>query len=89
MAPLPLADPDATAALHRFLSTISSIFKSKHSLDPLFKNSPEEIDSIELQGLDIPSSVPPPPISVSELPTGFELKLPGPEKDPWLENPDL
>ncbi|PUU81860.1 hypothetical protein B9Z19DRAFT_1121634 [Tuber borchii] len=84
MAPRPLAVPDATAVFHRFLCTISSIFKSKHTLDPLFQTSPEEIEGIELQGLGIPSPLPLPPTSASELPTGFELKPAGPEKEPWL-----
>ena len=88
MAPLPIADLDDTDVLNRWLSAISSLFKSKSSGRPISSTSLEGIDSAELNELVIPLLLlPPPPIAPSELPAGSQLKPQGSEMEPGLGIP--
>ena len=89
MAPLPIINTNATGALSRLLSAISSVFKYMSSSRPLF-HTQEGADGIAIMDSEVPS-IPITPLAPSQLPvpTGFELKPPGPEKEPWLGNIDL
>ena len=89
MVPLPISNSDTTGALSRLLSAISSIFKYMSSSRPLFQ-TPERADGIAIMDSEVPS-IPITPLTPSQLPvpTGFDLKPPGPQKDPWLGNSDL
>ncbi|PUU81861.1 hypothetical protein B9Z19DRAFT_1062346 [Tuber borchii] len=83
MAPRPIVNLDATSPINRLLSAITSIFEFISSSRPLFQS--EGADGIVIMDSEVPS-IPITPLTPSRLPvpTGFELKPPGPEKESWM-----
>lgn len=89
MAPRPLTS-DHLRTLDKGLEKIQSFFKSIVAYIPLSNTYPDGVESGGLMHRPV-SHIPPTPLTPSLLPvpTGFELKSPGPENVPWVEAPTL
>lgn len=96
MVPLPDTDPDGTYFFSELLTKVFDIFMTLPSLSELFKPPTqrppptERGEIINLMDFPVPS-ISPTPLTPSRLPipTGFELKPAGPEKEPWIDMPWL
>ncbi|PUU81844.1 hypothetical protein B9Z19DRAFT_1062334 [Tuber borchii] len=87
MAPL---NSDTLRSLDQGLEKIISFIKSIPSYIPLSNTYPYGVESSHILDQVVPY-IPPTPLTPSLLPvpTGFELKSPGPENVPWEEDPTL
>lgn len=89
MAPRPLTS-DNLRTLDRGLEKIISFFKSIPDYIPLSNTYPHGVESGGLMDRPVPAILPAPLTpSLLPVPTGFELKSPGPENVPWEKVPTL